>query len=786
MKGVAQTYPVQISTGILPPYSLKLSDYTISDQLFATVLFNDPVRPDLPVKFRLTIEGQGITIQTKQEFQPAPYFLTSGVPEQLTSVDLAEYFNPNNLNFLGVSRAAFNKNARLPEGIYRFCLEVYEYTQNKKVSNTGCATAWLILNDPPIINYPRNFQKIEIKNPQQVFFNWTPRHTGSPNSAFSTEYEFELVEMRAGNNNANNAIQTLPPIYSTTTQQTSLFYGLAETPLIPGQQYAFRVRAKPTIQNEGLDLFKNNGYSEVFTFTYGDQCLEPATIETTPLSAMSFKVNWESAYYHSGFLVRYKENTEDAQWYEATTTESEITIDGLNNDTEYLVTVTGQCNAIFSEKSQEYTAKTKEIEESDFVCGSQESGIDLSNKTPLRSLAPATIITSGNFKILIKEVTSGSNGTFSGNGVAIIPWLKLAGVKVSFKDIQVNEERKVLSGNIRSIQSENSRWVYSPTTVIDQTTTPNNASTSNPTITNPNEEKETTEDTKSTTDSTSIASTTGSGTETANNNSTTTGNTTSTNENGTTNETGGGSSTSSTSGGGSTASGSGSSGGGPSSGGSNANTGGSGSNTNSDTWKPGEGEFGPIRVTYTEAPHKTANSTAQACMYEGKASFKLTLTELNGVSAPVDFTNVTIQYTLDCGDSSLISAAFTWKNDNHITLVPFGMISGEVSTLSLAINNKKEVSGSVAIKAELLEDVRLSDLPTEEDIKKPLDIVLRKGLKGACGFTINASSEKIEGKWDFSLMSGLNLDLTHEEEIIAQLKNGSFNQQGLASGILIG
>jgi len=475
----AQTYPVQVSTVIIPPYSLHLSDYMNSDKLAVNVLFNDPIRFELSVKLKITIEGKNISITTKPEFNPKPIYLQSGFPERLTGADLAPYFEAANLNFQGFDRREFERKGALPEGLYRICVEVWEYNQNKKVSNAGCSAAWMVLNDPPIINYPRNGEKIKILDPQLVIFNWSPRHTGSPNAAFTTEYAFELVEVRSANQNPNNAMATSPPIFTATTHSTSIYYSIAETPLIPGQQYAFRVRAKAIAGLDELDLFKNNGYSEVFTFTYGDQCLTPDAIHLESINPTTVKASWVSLPAHTSFTLRYKENRDSAAWFEKSSMVPEYTISSLRPDTEYLIQVVGYCGIVANETVKNYTIRTKKLEEKKFACGTTPETIDVSKQTLVSSLMPGEFIESSNFKIALIEVSSTGNGTFSGRGVAYIPWFQLAGLKVEFKDIKVNEDHKVISGNVVSIKSTNSNLVWTPKTPVPTTTITDNGTNSN-------------------------------------------------------------------------------------------------------------------------------------------------------------------------------------------------------------------------------------------------------------------------------------------------------------------
>jgi hypothetical protein len=66
----AQVYPVQVTTQLTPPYSLFLSDYVSpgSERLAVHILLRELSRPELNVRLRLKIIGQGITIETKPEF----------------------------------------------------------------------------------------------------------------------------------------------------------------------------------------------------------------------------------------------------------------------------------------------------------------------------------------------------------------------------------------------------------------------------------------------------------------------------------------------------------------------------------------------------------------------------------------------------------------------------------------------------------------------------------------------------------------------------------------------
>ncbi len=423
----------------------------------ANVLLQDLARQELQTRLRITMEGVGISITTDPNYRGQPIFLQAGLPLMLTEADLAPYFNPDHLIFQGISKRDVVQGGRLPEGLYQMCVEVLDYNLGAEVSNRTCAMAWLVLNDPPIINLPAQEEKLRAQDPQNIVFQWTPRHTGSPNAAFSTEYNFELVELWPENRDPNNAIQSTPPVYQTTTFSTTLIYGPAETPLVPGRKYAFRVRARAMTGIEELDLFKNNGYSEVFTFTYGDACIAPAVISVTAISSSRARVSWETGPVHTEFIVGYR-RIGSARWREQRTFLDEIIIDGLEPEMAYEFKVAGICGSINGAETETVMATTSEAPVTNFTCGAGPGAFDLQNQDPLLTLLPGDVFKAGDVEVRAFDI-QGSNGTFSGIGHAEIPWLKFAKVRVEFAGIYINSDYQMLRGAVKTIFNPDSKMV---------------------------------------------------------------------------------------------------------------------------------------------------------------------------------------------------------------------------------------------------------------------------------------------------------------------------------------
>jgi hypothetical protein len=444
----AQVYPVSGTATLIPPYSVYLSDYTsgTSERLMFNIILTDVTRPEQRVRLRIRIEGQNAKLETKPEYIGPELLLQGGVPLRLNGTDLIEYFDPSHLNFSGITRREFEKTGALPQGFYTFCLEVLEFNRGNRISNTICAPGWLVLNDPPLVNFPRNNEKLRPTIPQNVIFQWTPRHTGSPNSAFSTEYEIKLVEMWPATRNPNDAILTSPPILETTTRATTYIYGPAETPLELGRKYALRIRAKSIVGVEELNLFKNNGYSEVISFTYGDACEMPVNVQAKAIGPWKVQVSWQGKFNHTGYTLRYRQaGLPHAEWYMSNTFVDQAEITALTPATTYEYQVSGGCGVFESTFTPIAKITTREQGVADYTCGLPPADFNLDPGKPAASLRPGDIIQAGDFEVTLTQVT-GSNGTFSGQGVVVVPFLNNARAKAVFENIVVNQKKRMVRG----------------------------------------------------------------------------------------------------------------------------------------------------------------------------------------------------------------------------------------------------------------------------------------------------------------------------------------------------
>jgi hypothetical protein len=476
----AQTFPISITTQITQPSPIYLTKYadatTINSPIKIQLVLNDLTISNRQVRLKIYFQGNGISFSTNDFVVGAkPLYLEGGFPLQLTNVDLAPYFEYQNL--LGLNQNQYAQP--LPEGIYNIYVEVYDFATGKKLSKKTGSTTIIFQNDPPFLNLPLNNASIMQQNIQNIVFSWTPRSINVSN----VEYEFSLVEIWDNYTPVQNAFAYSPPLYTTTTKMTTLQYGMGEPQLIPGKKYAWRIKAKAILGAEEIGVFKNNGYTEIFAFTYEVYCTSPLAIATSGVSENQAKITWSGNIENYDYQVKYREKNSNSQWYQVVTPRENITLSNLKPNTTYEFTVGASCDLgkYVHSTINEFTTIAKD--EIAFAgCGIKPDPNDLANKTPLPNLYPNDVVSAGDFPIVVLHAT-GSNGNFSGDGYVTLPFLEkfrklidaadaFAGkdengksksnigqytrIRITFSNIGLNTDFKLISGEI--VASYDPNW----------------------------------------------------------------------------------------------------------------------------------------------------------------------------------------------------------------------------------------------------------------------------------------------------------------------------------------
>jgi hypothetical protein len=460
----AQIFPVRADIQLRPPYSLYLADYTApgTDRMKVTLRLLQTNRPLYSVGLRITIEGAGITIVSSPNGVYDEIVLQGGASLDLSGSDLLTYLNPENLIFNGYSKEDYLRTNKLPEGIYQISVEAIDFRNYQAgivVSNRSTATAWFMLNDPPRFNQPFAGELVKTTFPQNVFFQWLPLHLNSPNAAFQTEYHFQLFEINPGiieeerlsvdEQVANQAVQANQVFYEAVLQSPTLAYNNSLPALIPGKFYAARVRV---VERNNLDIFKNNGYSEVIWFRFGETCKPANNLRSQVQDFRKAELSWDGKENHSRYTVSYRPEG-GSEWYEQENLTTTVRITDLQPNTAYELQVRAYCGSLPAEASDIVTLQTPENNQNnaEVKCGESVALANVDKGTSLATASPGSKFKVGAFSMRVTEVT-GSNGSFSGKGEIFVPFLATT-VKTEFSSIRVNDKSEVFDGVVKAQSS---------------------------------------------------------------------------------------------------------------------------------------------------------------------------------------------------------------------------------------------------------------------------------------------------------------------------------------------
>jgi len=452
LNGISQVYPVQASIHLIPPYSLKLNDYLISgkENMIVNLLLSDLQQSSLEVKVEIKINGPNINLSTNRELLSEPITLFPGIPVRLTGSDLINFLAPENLDIQGYDQNRFiQSNGKLPEGFYRFEIIIADYQTGRTLAITAFTSAWLLLNDPPLIDLPKQNQIVRATSPQYINFQWTPRHQGSPNSAFNCEYKIELYEVTPESIDPGLIVQSTEPVFIHHTNHPFFIYGADAYPLIPGQKYAMCVKVEA--KDIFYDLFRNEGKSEIRTFTYGVACNSPVNMTEDDVTSNSCHLFWEQEIAHSAYKIRLRQsNVQTSEWHTRTSFFNDYYFSDLRSNTQYEYQIQSICNDICSDFSESYQFTTSLKDTGSFSCKSVDVVLP-SEKTrgSLKSLQPDDIITASDFKIRIHNCHS-TGTSFSGVGSIIMPIFNDISIPVVFENIKISASGYLTQGKVFS------------------------------------------------------------------------------------------------------------------------------------------------------------------------------------------------------------------------------------------------------------------------------------------------------------------------------------------------
>jgi len=380
----------------------------------------------------------------------------------LSSADLAPYLNSNNLDFVGINQAQYEQRMALPEGYYSICVKAYDYYNNTniQVSNEACAQAWFTFSDPPFLNLPICNSVVTPQTPQNILFQWTPLNQGSPNSALNTEYEFALWEMRPDSNaNPNQIVLSTAPVFSTTTQQTFLNYGIIETPLNLYMKYVWLVRVRDIT---GRDWFKNDGKSQTCMFIYGNAKnvlgdVLKLTLNAQTINHRAGQCDWTKQSAFTTYLLQVRKQG-TIYWFDYPNVTGVERVGNLEPNKTYECRVRGEAPGIIGDWSN--TALFTTQGPPTFNCDDPAMPYNTSPNAPLPFVQAirGLIFQSGQFEVTTTQIeSSGAPGWFKGRGYVTFLHKR---IPVKWENIYIDLDSRQQQGVIEALTDGIDKWLH--------------------------------------------------------------------------------------------------------------------------------------------------------------------------------------------------------------------------------------------------------------------------------------------------------------------------------------
>jgi hypothetical protein len=452
-------YPIYVTPTLIPPYSLKLSDYSKfgSQQLVVNIVVNDLNIANLPVKLRIKLETVGVTIENPPTINTTPIYLDGGAAIVLSGDDLTDYFNINNLIFKGYGKEAYRRSGQLPEGFYKISVEVLHFQTNRLISNQGSATAWIALGKPPILKLPENNKEMGEFKGMPIVFSWLPSNVGSPISANSIQYKFEMWEMRVDGISPYVVASSVPVFHDEITQNTNISLIPSSLLMEPGMKYAWRITASDL---SGYVPFEQDGHSEIRVFTYKAKCDSVTNLSVSNIAKNGI-FKWAPRENHTAFNVEMR-NPVTGWSLNSQTFDSKAEFSDLDYGAKYEMRVQAVCDGDPESVSDFSQWKTlvipqKRINADSAACPTckcdDNLGIGNIDNIELRKdLKPGDTLVNryGTTRFIVKSVEPQGDGVYKGQ---FLFWAELWKLKFicNYWDLSVNTNNVIVNMDYESV-----------------------------------------------------------------------------------------------------------------------------------------------------------------------------------------------------------------------------------------------------------------------------------------------------------------------------------------------
>ena len=193
-----------------------------------------------------------------------PFSFAFGPTTQLiTAADILNW-NTETSNQQYVTLA--ERSGRLPEGPIQLCARVLD--QNSVQLTLTCTSVTIALPDPPRLIFPSNATTVSAVQP---VFQWTPVIVPPE---IGVTYRVRIVERHPQQTPKTALAANIPTFDQQIGGAPLLTYPLNGLPLESGKQYVWQISA---LDQTGLPIARNQGASEIWTFTLGGPSRPPGS-----------------------------------------------------------------------------------------------------------------------------------------------------------------------------------------------------------------------------------------------------------------------------------------------------------------------------------------------------------------------------------------------------------------------------------------------------------------------------------------------------------------------------
>lgn len=296
-----QNYPVHVYQQLPTPAPTKLLDfYTGVSPWQVGLTLKDLSESRRIVRVQVTIEHQKLRIQTNLNTIPGKLFtLFPAVPVQLTPGDLADLLASPNTSVSGSYANNYHQTGILPEGVYSFCVTVYDQASREQISSTSCQSVWVRYLQPPLLIAPACETVRSSSFGQNLLFQWQEINVLGPTISADVRYTITLLEVTDPLIDPYIALRdgkVFKVFERSGIVGTSYHYNMGDPPLREGTRYVWTIQADVA---SGSGVYQNSGLGRPCWFSFGYPT-GGALVLHLPTQGHTFRSNQQQVFSWSG------------------------------------------------------------------------------------------------------------------------------------------------------------------------------------------------------------------------------------------------------------------------------------------------------------------------------------------------------------------------------------------------------------------------------------------------------------------------------------------------------